>query len=222
VHVWVLAPDGTGARHAPSFPELTLSWIPIGPLGRRGRELRRVLLPALAPAAERVVVLPLPAVVTADVCELADLDLGGHMLAAPRRYDAAGASGFNVINAAARRLADRPAVGFELRRMLLTRHRFDFDAFRADVLVLDLKRLRDERVAEEALALAAAFELTDIEVLHLLFGDDRATVPERWSVVPTRTLERGPGLRHWADDVKPWDAFPTPERELWSRHAAAR
>ena len=38
--------------------------------------------------------------------------------------------------------------------------------------------------------------------------------------LPARA-ERGPGLRHWADPVKPWQDRLTPERELWQRHAVA-
>ncbi len=154
--------------------------------------------------------------------ELADLDLGGHSLAAPRRYETAGPSGFDVVNAAAKRLRDRPAAAAELRRMVLTRHRFDFEAFGADALVLDLDGLRAQRFTHEALAVAAAFELTDVEVLHLLMGADHATLPERWAVAPGRTLNRGPALLHWADEVKPWHDLPAPERGLWHRHATAR
>ena len=88
-------------------------------------------------------------------------------------------------------------------------------------MVLDLARLRRQRFTAEALALAAAFDLNDVEVLHLMTGPDRATIPERWAVVPTRTSERGPGLRHWADGVKPWQEALTPEREVWRRHAIA-
>ena len=44
--------------------------------GKRGAPLGLVLLPGLVPDVERLVVLPTPAVVTADVSELADLELG--------------------------------------------------------------------------------------------------------------------------------------------------
>jgi len=217
LHVWVLSPVGDGARVAGRFPEITLTWIPTRAMGRRGKHLRRLLLPALVPDAERIIVLPVPAVVTGDVAELAGLDLGGHLLAAPRRD----ASGFGVVNTAANRLREQPGAASELRRAALARHAFDFDAFGAEVMVLDLDRLRRERSVPEGLALADAFRLRDREVLHLLAGPDRATLPERWAVVPTRTPERGPGLRHWADPVKPWHGRLTSERELWQRHAVA-
>jgi hypothetical protein len=217
LHVWVLSPVGDGARVAGRFPELTITWIPIRAMGGRGKRLRRLLLPALVPEVERVVLLPVPAVATGDIAELAGLELGPHAVAAPLRD----ASGFGVINAAANRLREQPGAASDLRRASLARHAFDFDAFSTDVMVFDLERLRRQRVVPEGLALADAFGLNDREVLHLLMGPNRVTIPERWAVVPTRTLERGPGLRHWADPVKPWHGRLTPERELWDRHAVA-
>jgi len=220
VHLWILSPGDTGERIARAFPEVTVSSIPLGPLGRRGRQLALVLLPGLIPTAvERLLVLPPPAIATDDICKLADLELGSHALAAPTRHGTAGVSGFGVINTAANRLRDRPAAAAELRRAALARHAFDFDAFGTAPLVLDLGELRRRRFMEEGLALARTFRLKDVEILHFLFGPERAPVPERWAVVPTRTPERGPGLLHWADGPKPWQPRLTPERALWHHHA---
>ena len=222
VRLWALAPPETPVdRLATAFPEVTINSIPLKSLGKRGRQLSLVLLPGLIPDVERLLVLPTPAVVTTDVCELADLELGSHALAAPTRLGTAQISGFAVINTAANRLRDRPAAAAELRRAALARHGFDFDAFSVAPLVLDLGRLRREGFMDEGLKLASTFRLNDVEILHFLTGPNRAHVPERWAVVPTRTPERGPGLRHWADSPKPWNDVLTPERELWHRHAVA-
>jgi hypothetical protein len=220
VHLWLVSPSDTGPRVARAFPEVAISSIPLGPLGRRGGQLGLVLLPGLiGEEVERLVVLPTPAVVTADVCELADLELGSSALAAPARHGTASVSGFGVINTAANRLRDDPAAAAELRRGALSRHGFDFDAFSKAPLVLDLGALRRQRFMHEGLALARTFRLGDLEILHYLFGPNRAPIPEPWAVVPTRTPARGPGLRHWAEGPKPWHELLTPERELWQRHA---
>jgi hypothetical protein len=220
LHLWVLARPGAEAieqKLGERFPDLGFTWVPTrGP----ERELR-LLLPELLSDVDRVVVLPLPSVATGDVAELADLDLGGHGLAAPRRPGTADISGFGVIHAAAVRLEDRTHAAAALRRTAHARHAFDFDAFTTDVLVLDLDRLRRDGFTAQALALAEEFGLDDVEALHYLCGPDRATVPERWAVVPTRTPERGPGLLYWADGVKPWQQALTPERDAWRRRAAA-
>jgi hypothetical protein len=179
-----------------------------------------VLLGDLLVEVDRLVVLELPAVATADVAELAGLDLGGHAFAAPLRPGVQ-SSGFGVIHAAAARLDRRTAQAAELRRTAHARHRFDFDAFTDDVLVCDLDRWRRDRIGAQAVALMESYGLTALEALHVLAGRDRATVPARWALVPTRMPYEGPGLVRWADAVKPWDAELAPERERWRSVAAA-
>jgi hypothetical protein len=220
LHLWVLGRPGADAmeaRLAERFPDLGFTWIPT----RGPAPLLRLLLPELLADVHRVVVLPLPSVATGDVGELADLDLGGHGVAAPRRPGVADVSGFGVIHDAAVRLEDRTRAASALRRTAHARHAFDFDAFTADVLVLDLDRLRRDGFTAQALPLVEAFGLDDTETLHYLCGPDRATVPERWAVVPTRTPERGPGLLYWVDGIRPWQQALTPERDAWRRYAAA-
>jgi hypothetical protein len=217
LHVWLLGAGGAVAeRLAERFPAAGFSAVPLR--GADG-ELTPLLLPGLLPEVDHVVVLPLPSVATGDVAELARLDLGGHALAAPRRPGTADVSGFAVIHTAAARLQDRTDAAAALRRTAHARHRFDFDAFSTDVLVLDLERLRLDDLAGQALALVAEYGLTGTEALHFLIGPDRAEVPERWAAVPTRSPERRPGLVHWADEVKPWQPELTPERDLWRRYA---
>ena len=153
VRLWALAPpDSPVDRLTAAFPEVTINVIPLESLGRRGRQLSLVLLPGLIPDVIRLVVLPTPAVVTADVCELADLELGSRALAAPTRLGATQISGFGVINAAANRLRDSPTAAAELRRAALARHGFDFDAFSPAPLVLDLGRVRREGLMDEGLS----------------------------------------------------------------------
>jgi lipopolysaccharide biosynthesis glycosyltransferase len=181
----------------------------------------RLLLPDLLPDVERAVLLSLPAVATGDVAELAELDLGGHALAAATRPGTTEASGFGVIHAAAARLEDRTRAASALRRSAHARHAFDFDAFATHVLVLDLARLRAGAFTARALPLVEEFGLDDTEALHYLTGPHRAELPARWAVVPTRTPTQDAALLHWADRVKPWQAPVTPERDRWRAYAAA-
>jgi Glycosyl transferase family 8 len=229
----VLALPGTGGmkrRLAERFPQIAYRYVPIGGLAvdlrtpqgtaSRPRAMARLLLADLLPDVHRLVLLPLPAIATADVAALADLDLEGQLLAAPDRPGSAN-SGFGVIHGAAARLSFRTQAAAALRRTAHARHAFDFDAFSTDVMVLDLARMREEGFIRQALPLVEEFGLTDVEALHYLVGPNRATIPPEWAVVPTRTPLRGPGLIHWADRVKPWQPELTPERDRWRRHAAS-
>jgi lipopolysaccharide biosynthesis glycosyltransferase len=215
LHLWVVGARPTAAvvrGLAERFPQITLSWVP-------AVAHALLLLADLLPDVDRLVVLPLPSVVTGDVAELAGLDLGGHALAAATYPGRTGVSGFGVIHAAAARLGRRTEAAAALRRTAHARHAFDFQAFGADVLVLDAARLRAERLSDQALRLVEEYELDDVEALHYLVGPDRAEVPARWAVVPSRTPERGPGLIHWPDRIKPWQQILAPERERWRTYA---
>ena len=233
LRLWVLALPGTrrGRPHlVEALEDVRLGFVPVGGLGAAVRrpdgghpapcELVPLVLADLLPDVDRVVVLPLPSVATGDVAELADLDLGGHALAAPKPHSTDAVSGFGLLHAAAARLKDRRDAASAMRRTAHVRHRFDFDAFTTDVLVMDLARLREDGLAAQAAPLVEAFGLRAVEALNYLVGPDRADVPERWAIVPTRTPCREPGLLHWADRVKPWQRELTPEREQWRRYAA--
>lgn len=228
LHVWVLTrePETVDAGElAALFPDVTISVVPTRGLGADllARHARRLapsdidllLLNELLPSVERVVVLPVDAVVTHDIAELYDTDLGVDLVAAPTVVGTAGSSGFGVIHQAALRLGPKTVAATELRRQAYARHTFDFDAFTTDVLVLDLARSRSEGFRDESLPYVDEFGLTLRQALHLIAGPHRAVLPERWDCVPTRSVVDQPGVIHWADPVKPWDEGYTAERERW-------
>lgn len=187
-------------------------------------DLDRLLLPELLHRFDRVVVLPAAAVVTADVGELSGLELGGALLAAPDPAGQRSASGFGVLNNAANRLRDRTVPAAELRRRAYARHRFDFDAFDVDVLVLDLAGWRSHEVLAASQPYLEEFGLGYRELLHLAVGPHRAVVPDRWHQVPGRSRVVDPALLHWAAAPQPWGEDAAPEAERWfaARDGAAR
>ena len=172
LHVWILARPGAGRiERRLAGPRVTVGRVPVRGLAR----LARLVLADLLPGVDRVVVLRAAAVARGDVAGLAEVDLEGHAFAAARRGD----SGFGVIHRAAARLRDRAEAASELRRTAHARHRFDFDAFGGDVMVLDLERMRRDGFSRRALPLVREFGLRELEALHYLAGPDRATLPER-------------------------------------------
>ena len=185
------------------------------------RDLDRLVLGELLPFVDRVVVLPVAAVVASDIAELYDTNLGVDLVAAPTVVGTAGSSGFGVIHHAALRLGPKTVAATELRRQAHARHTFDFDAFTTDVMVLDLARGRSEDFLDECLPYVAEFGLMLRQALHLIAGPDRTVLPERWDCVPTRSVVDRPGLIHWADPVKPWADEYTAERERWLELADA-
>ena len=233
LHVWVLSRTRDSVdvdELARDFPQVTFSLVPTHGLGseiRRSdgrkvvpRDLDLLVLSELLPSVDRIVVLPLDAMATADITQLYDLDLGGNLLAAPTVVGTVGSSGFGVIHGAGLRLGPKTKAATELRRRAYARHAFDFDAFTTEALILDLARMRSEGFVETYLPYVEEFGLTLRVILHFAAGPDRAVLPENWDYVPTRSSPDAPGLVHWADPVKPWDDAYVAEQERW--HAVAR
>ena len=163
--------------------------------------------------------MPTNSLVIGDLAELADLDLAGKLLAAPTVVGERGASGFGLLHAAGNRLRSRTAASAELRRQGHARHRFDFDAFEIDLLVLDLEEARRRSLVQTYVPYVEEFGLTFREILLLEVGPHRVVLPERWHVVPNRSAETEPLLVHWAEAGKPWSDDIVEHEELW--HEAA-
>jgi hypothetical protein len=227
-HLWLLTrdPDAidvdelTRLFPAVSFSRISTRGVGAGLTRGDGRaiapvDLDLLLLAELLPDVDRVVVLPFDAVVCDDVAELAGLELGDTVLAAPTVVGTRGASGFGVIHAAGLRQGNRTAAATELRRRAYARHAFDFDAFTTDLMILDLSKLRTEKFVAEFLPYVEEYGLSMREVLHFAAGPHRTAIPERWYWVPTRSPSAQPSLIHWADPVKPWADGYTVEQEVW-------
>jgi hypothetical protein len=233
VQAWVIARkpdrlDVEGLRAAAGGATVTV----VG-TGGLGADLRRMdgtkppgsdtdllSLGHLLPDVARVVLLPNNSVVVGDLAELADLDLAGKLLAAPTVVGERGASGFGVLHSAGNRLRSRTAASAELRRQGHARHRFDFDAFEVDLLVLDLEEARRRSLLQTYVPYVEEFGLGFREILLLEVGPHRVVLPERWHVVPNRSAEAEPLLVHWAEAAKPWSEDVVEREELWHEAAA--
>ena len=180
-----------------------------------GFDIDLLSLAHLLPAVGRAVVLPTNSLVIGDLAQLADLDLAGKLLAAPTVVGARGASGFGVLHGAGNRLRSRTAASAELRRQGHARHRFDFDAFETDMLVLDLEEARRRALVQTYVPYLEEFGLTFREILLLEVGPHRVVLPERWHVVPNRSAETEPLLVHWVEAGKPWSDDVVEHEGLW-------
>lgn len=179
--------------------------------------LDRVLLANLIPA-EKAVLLPVDAAVTADLGELAELDLAGSLFAA-RRTSRPEGSGFAVLYSAARRLDSQPETAYEFYRDIHGRHVFDFDAFDTDVMVLDLAAQRATRLSDQILPAMAHYRLDHRAALHYAVGPGRFDLPSDWAHVPDRERVQNPRILHWADGVKPWSSSYVTGAEHWKAHS---
>lgn len=180
-----------------------------------GAEADRFAAVDLLPEVDRLIILPVGAIVTGDLAELADLELDGNLVAAPRPRGIRARSGYAVLLGAARRLRDKTDRSAEFRRVMHQRHAFDFDRFDTELLVVDAAGWRDRGMLPAFVSWAENFGLTYREALHAELGAAHARIPDHWYVVPSQTAETETSLVHWAEQPWPWGKEPAPLRDLW-------
>lgn len=217
LRLWILSREhgpADFARFAAKFPEVTAHWLPCdlvdyGPITGMLSHITvstmdRLLLPDLLPELDRVVYHDIDALPMDDIAHLADLDLGGAPLAARSAVVRAVRSGFATIYSSAARWKDDPERADELLHRTLARHRYDFPAFNAGILVLDLDRMRRDDFGRQFLPYVERFGLNDQVVLNCYAGADRCHLPGRWNSFPSQEDVTDPAIIHWAGHAKPW------------------
>lgn len=203
VHLWVQT-GGTDLRlDELARPGITLSALDVSglsgikqpdgstlPIG----QLERLVVADLLPDVDKLVILPVAAVLTEDIAGLADTDLGGNLVAASDVVGTRGDSGFQQIHAAANKQAERTTEAAELRRDGHQRHAFDFDAFDIEVLVLDAAQWREKDLLTSLAPYVETYGMTYRNALLLEVGPHRAVLPERWNAIPGKTSVAKPAL----------------------------
>lgn len=212
IRAWVLS----GSAPSVDVEGVDVRWVDISALGSSpvdAVEAAKVAVADLIPSS-RAVVLPAEAIVEDDLRELLALDLGDTSVAA-RDTSSPNTSGFGMIYRGGMRLDAEPQRAYELYRDAHARHRFDFDAFDPEVLVLDLDRLRESDASLTMLGAMTSYGFDAREAWHFLIGPDRTVLDPSWAYVPTRDPSATPRLTWWADGTKPWHPTRAPERERW-------
>ncbi|SDR83236.1 glycosyltransferase [Microlunatus soli] len=178
-------------------------------------EVDKFITADLFPGVRRLITMPVGTIVTGDLAELADLELDGQLLAAPRPYGSRHTSGYAVLLGAARRLRDLIDRSAEFRRLMHQRHAFDFERFETDLLVIDAQQWQERGSLRSLLGWAENFGLTYREALHAHLGAETAVIPDRWHVIPSQAPASDIALVHWAERPWPWGEDPAPLRDIW-------
>lgn len=233
LHLWILCREHGSddfQRFAEMFPEVTVTWLPCdevdyGPVPGMLRHITvstmdRLLLPDLLPELDRLVYHDLDALPLGDLAELHDWELAGAPLAARSAVARHVDSGLVNIGRIAGRLRENPQRAHDLLRRMHARHDYDFAAFNAGILVLDLARMRADAFTRKYLPFVEQYGMNDQEVLNCYAGADRAVLPPEWNALPTQEVVSDPKIIHWAGALKPWKREYVQFREVWKEYAA--
>lgn len=226
IHFWVLARDHDEADFelvARLFPRASFTWIPTDSVDYGDihgmithttiATMDRLLLPLLMPDVAKVIHLDLDAIALGDIGELYDTDVADVPLAARTRQDDALQGGFKVLRGNA---ADLTA---DLSREFIARTHsriaYDFHAFNAGIMVLNLERMRADNFVDEFLPYASRYGLHDQDVLNAYAGGTRKVFGAEWNIIARDESIENAKIIHWAGGVKPWSVLPTRGQQLW-------
>lgn len=205
-----------------AFPSVGHHWWPTDdvPLGTGDRrDVQRLLLPELLDDVRRVVHLDPSVLVLGDVAELADLPLDGHPLAARTATHHGDASGFGRAIDASKQMPTDP-LARQLVRHTHARHAFDYPAFDAAVMVLDLDRLRQDDLTRSFVPWLEHFGLTADDVLVFYAGPACTPLDPRWNQLARHDVLDEPKAISWGGE-RPAGPTSIQGQGLW-RAAAAR
>lgn len=231
LHLWIMCRDHRQKDFegfAALFPEVTATWLPCddidyGPVLGMLRHITvstmdRLLLPELLPELDRIVYHDIDALPLGDIAELYDWDLQGQPIAARSAVAAHVVSGFSNIMRSAKRLREDPTASHNLIRSMHARHAYDFRSFNAGILVLDLKRMREDEFCLNFLPFVERYGMNDQEILNCYAGPNRAVLPPAWNSLPTQEVVIEPKIIHWAGPLKPWKREYVLLRERWQEY----
>ncbi|MCU1518643.1 MAG: glycosyl transferase family 8 [Pseudarthrobacter sp.] len=229
VHFWFLTRGHDQSDYdylAETFPQAGFTFLPCDTIdyGEIAGMLKhitvstmdRLLLPLLLENVDRVIYHDIDAVTCTDIGELYDHDLQGHPLGARSARASWAESGFSNVYRAANRL-DHPAA-FELRRRMHNVLSYDFLAFNAGIMLLDLRRMRADNFCRRYIPFAAEFGMNDQEILNCYAGPERLLLDPAWNAVAQQEVVVDPKIIHWAGPAKPWTPGYVIHQDHWNRY----
>lgn len=233
LHLWILCRDHSAddfAAFADRFPEVTTTWLPCdhvdyGPISGMLRHITvstmdRLLLPDLLPELDRIVYHDIDALPLGDVATLYEWDLAGQPLAARAALAENASSGFGNIYRGLKRLRQDPDATGDLLHRMHARHGFDYAAFNAGILVLDLARMRADEFSRDFIPFVECYGMNDQEILNCYAGPNRAPLPPAWNAWPIQEVITDPRIIHWAGALKPWKPEYVLFRDRWQEYVA--
>ena len=180
----------------------------------------RLFLPQVLTELDKVLYLDVDILVRGDVGKLYDTKLGNYAMAGKRSRLDGWSSLIDVITRISLQLPAKQA--WALRRRAHLTGDLTADTYNAGILVMNLKKMRDENFVESNLYLVEELRLNDQDVMNFWSRGRAVALDDAWNYVPTQDYSADPQIVHWAGPGKPWkqnftlykDEFHSYAREL--------
>jgi lipopolysaccharide biosynthesis glycosyltransferase len=164
--------------------------------------LDRLFLPRVLDDLEKVLYLDVDILVRADVGELYDTKLGDKVFAGKKSELDGWENLIDVITRVS--LSLPPKKAWALRRRAHATGQLTADTYNAGILLMNLKKMREEDFIEKNLYLVEELKLNDQDVMNFYSAGRALNLDSDWNYVPTQDYSKNPKIVHWAGPAKPW------------------
>ena len=162
----------------------------------------RLFLPRVLDKLDKVLYLDVDILVRSDVAKLYDLKLGDKVFAGKKSRLDGWSSLTDVITRVSLLLPPKQA--WALRRRAHATGDLTADTYNAGILLMNLKKMREEDFIENNLYLVEELRLNDQDVMNFYSAGRALNIDDDWNYVPTQDFSKDPKIVHWAGPVKPW------------------
>ena len=162
----------------------------------------RLFLPQVLDHLDKVLYLDVDILVRGDVGTLFDTKLGDYAFAGKRSRLDGWSSLIDVITRISLGLPAKQA--WALRRRAHLMGDLKATTYNAGILVMNLKKMRDEDFIASNLYLVEELRLNDQDVMNFWSRGRAVAFPDEWNYVPTQDYAKDPQIVHWAGPGKPW------------------
>jgi lipopolysaccharide biosynthesis glycosyltransferase len=162
----------------------------------------RLFLPRVLDKLDKVLYLDVDILVRGDVGQLYDTKLGDKVFAGKKSELAGWGSLIDVITRVS--LSLPPQKAWALRRRAHATGNMIADTYNAGILLMNLKKMREEDFIENNLYLVEELRLNDQDVMNFYSAGRALKLEGDWNYVPTQDYSKDPKIVHWAGPAKPW------------------
>jgi lipopolysaccharide biosynthesis glycosyltransferase len=162
----------------------------------------RLFLPRVLDNLDKVLYLDVDILVRGDVGKLYDTKLGEKVFAGKKSELDGWASLIDVITRVS--LSLPPKKAWALRRRAHATGKLTADTYNAGILLMNLKKMREEQFIENNLYLVEELRLNDQDVMNFYSAGRALNLDGDWNYVPTQDYSKNPKIVHWAGPAKPW------------------
>jgi hypothetical protein len=165
-------------------------------------DLVQALLPELFPDHERLVVLPAAAEVTADVSELAAVDLGEALIAAKHDVRKYRSSGLTLMRRTASAFGDDHVGALKYVFASHFGMNEDFAPFDPQIAVLNPSALHEAGIAEQTIGLLSAVPIGYVDALQTTVGGRYTELDSDWNIRAQSETSARPKIVNWRGQTR--------------------